>query len=244
MLRSNQNEFCKGRFTLPQILALRRIIEEIKIANREVSIVFVNFFKAFNSINRRAMLHILHLYGLPDKIIAGIKSMYDNPETFVLSPNEATDSFFTTAGILQDDTLAPYLFIIVVEYVLRISLDPINNHDLTLQERRSTRYTCKHITDLDYAVDTALLSDQINNAEIPLQSLETAAHKVGLTLTSTETECMSLNEESTGNKLHTLIGISLNTADDLEYLGSKIKDGTNDFIIRNALAWSVCNKLH
>ena len=64
------------------------------------------------------MLHILHLYGLPDKIIAGIKSMYDNPETYVLSPNGATDSFFTTAGILQDDTLAPYLFIVVVEYVL------------------------------------------------------------------------------------------------------------------------------
>ena len=67
---------------------------------------------------------------------------------------------------------------------------------------------------------------------------------MSLTLTSTETECMSLNEESTGNKLHTLIGISLNTADDLKYLGAKIKDGTNDFIIRNALAWSVCNKLH
>ena len=39
------------------------------------------------------------LRGLPDKIIACIKTMYYNPETFVLSPDEATDSFFTTAGI-------------------------------------------------------------------------------------------------------------------------------------------------
>ena len=53
------------------------------------------------------MIHILHLHGLLDKIIAGIKTMYENPETFVLNPDGATDSFFTTAGILQDDTLAP-----------------------------------------------------------------------------------------------------------------------------------------
>ena len=100
MLRRNQNGLRKGRSTLPQILALRRITEDIKIANDKAAIVFVDFSKAFYSINKNAMLHILHLYGLPDKIIAGIKTMYDNPETLVLSPDGATDSFFTTTGIL------------------------------------------------------------------------------------------------------------------------------------------------
>ena len=57
----------------------------------------------------------------------------------------------------------------------------------------------KDIIDSDYADDTALLSDQINNAETLLQSLETAAHKVGLTLNSRKTECMLPNEESTRN---------------------------------------------
>ena len=98
ILRKNQNRFCKARSTLRQILALRRTTEEIKIANKKVFIVFVDFSKAFNSINRSAMLHILHLYGLRDKIITGVKTMYDNPETFVLTPNGATDSFFTTTG--------------------------------------------------------------------------------------------------------------------------------------------------
>ena len=79
ILRRNQNGFRKGRSTLPQILALRRIIEEINIANRKAALVFADFSKAFDSINRSAMLHILHLYGLPDKIIAGIETMYDNP---------------------------------------------------------------------------------------------------------------------------------------------------------------------
>ena len=114
----------------------------------------------------------------------------------------------------------PYLFIIVVDYILRISLDPVNNHGLTLQERKSTRHPSKHITDLDYADDIALLSNPINNAETLLQSLETAAHRVGLTLNSTKTECLLQNEESSGNDIHTLSGTSLNTVDDFEYLES------------------------
>ena len=97
-LRRNQNGFCEGRSTLPQILALRRIIEEIKIANRKAS------------------------------------------------------------------------------------------------------------TDLDYEDDIALLFHQINNAKILLQTLETTAHKVSLTLNSTKTECMLLNQEFTGNEIHTLNG--------------------------------------
>ena len=64
----------------------------------------------------------------------------------------------------------------------------------------------KASTDLDYEDDIALLFHQINNAEILLQSLETAAHKVGLTLNSTKTECMLLNQEFTGNEIHTLNG--------------------------------------
>ena len=71
----------------------------------------------------------------------------------------------------------PYLFIIVADYILRISLDPVNNHGFTLQERKSTRHPSKHITDLDYADDITLLSNPINNAETLLQSLETAAHE-------------------------------------------------------------------
>ena len=97
-----------------------------------------------------------------------------------------------------------------------------------------------------YANDIALLFDQINNAEILLQSLETAAHKVALTLNSTKTECMllnELNEESAGNETHILNGISLNTVD-FEYLGSYIEDSKNAFNIREALTWSACNKLH
>ena len=58
------------------------------------------------------------MYGIPKKIIAAIKGMYENPQTFVDTMDGPTDIFSTTTDILQGDTLAPYLFVIVVDYIL------------------------------------------------------------------------------------------------------------------------------
>ena len=55
LLRKNQNGFRAGRSTLSQILALRRIIEEITNFNKEAVFIFVDFSKAFDSIDRSKM---------------------------------------------------------------------------------------------------------------------------------------------------------------------------------------------
>jgi hypothetical protein len=41
----------------------------------------------------------------------------------VHSPDGDTDFFDITTGVLQGDTLAPFLFIICLDYVLRKALD-------------------------------------------------------------------------------------------------------------------------
>ena len=59
ILRRNQNGFSKDWSTLPQILVLRRIIEEICTSSRNATLVFIDFSKAFDSVNRKTMLHIM-----------------------------------------------------------------------------------------------------------------------------------------------------------------------------------------
>ena len=244
ILRRNQNGFRKGRSTLPQVLALRRIIEELRVSNKKASIVFVDFSKAFDSVNRSTMLHILTMYGVPEKIIKAIQTMYENPSTFVATPDGPTDSFTTTTGILQGDTLAPYLFIIVVDYILRQSVDKNSDKGLMIQPRKSSRHPSKHVTDLDYADDIALVADQINNAEFLLQSLERAAQQVGLSLNNTKTEYMLINEDANHQHIKSLDGTQLKEVTDFKYLGSYVSDSKKDFLIRKAQAWAACNKLH
>ena len=55
-LRTNQNGFRSGRSTLAQILTLRRIIKGVKSKTLPAVMIFVDFYKAFDSIHRGKLM--------------------------------------------------------------------------------------------------------------------------------------------------------------------------------------------
>ena len=130
-----------------------------------------------------------------------------------------TEYFDIVAGVLQGDTLAPYLFIICLDYVLRTSIDKIRENGFELTKRRRKKYPAKTITDADYADDLALLANRPNQAETQLHSLERAAAGIGLHVNAHKTEYMCYNQ--TGN-IATLDGASLKLVDKKKKKKSKI----------------------
>ena len=116
-LRGNQSGFRPGRSTTSQTLALRRIIEEVEKNNLQAVMVFIDFCKAFDSISHKAMFSILSAYGVPPRLLDPIKQMYSNLQAKVVTPDGETDFFKINAGVMQGDTLAPFLF--VLDYALR-----------------------------------------------------------------------------------------------------------------------------
>ena len=77
------------------------------------------------------MEQILLAYGIPKETVAAITILYRNTKVIVRSPDGDTEYFDIVAGVQQGDTLAPYLFIICLDYVLRTSIDKIReNHDI------------------------------------------------------------------------------------------------------------------
>ena len=108
----------------------------------------------------------------------------------VRSPDGDTEYFDIVAGVLQGDTLAPYLFIICLDYVLRASIDKIRENGFELTKKRSKRYPAKTITDADYADDLALLANTPNQAETLLHSLERAAAALASISSAHKTEYM------------------------------------------------------
>ena len=111
ILRKNQNGFRRNRSTTSQILNIRRILEGIRTKKLKATILFVNCTKAFDFIHRGKMEQILLAYGPLKETIAAIMILYRNTKVKVRSPDGETDNFDIVAGVLQGDTLAPYLFI-------------------------------------------------------------------------------------------------------------------------------------
>ena len=138
---------------------------------------------------------------------------------YIRSPDGHTEYFDIVAGVLQGDTLVPYLFIICLDYVLRISIDKIKENGFELTKKRSRRYPTKTITDADYTDDIAILANTPNQTETLLHSLERATAGIGLHINAHKTEYMCFNQ--TGD-ISTLEGTSLKLVDRFTYLGSSV----------------------
>ena len=139
------------------------------------------------------MEQILLAYGLAKKKktrknVAAITILYKNTKVKVRSPDGDTEYFDIVAGVLQGDTLAPYHFIICLDYELRTSIDKIRENGFELTKKRSRRFPAKTITNADYADDIALLANTPNQAETLLHSLERATASIGLHVNAHKTE--------------------------------------------------------
>ena len=148
--------------------------------------------------------------------------------------------FDIVAGVLQGDTLAPYLFIICLDYVLRTSIDKIRENGFEMTKKRRRRYPAKKNTDADYADYIAILENASNQAETLLHSLERAAAGIGLHVNAHETEYMCFNQ--TGD-ITTLDGTPLKLIDRFTYLGSSVSSREKDIDTRLTKAWTAIDRL-
>ena len=236
----NQNGIRRNRSTTSQILTIRRILEGVRAKNLQATLIFVHFTKASDSIPRGKMEQILLAYGIPKETVAAIRILYRNTKVKVRSPDGDTEYFDIVAGVLQGDMLAPYLFIICLDYVLRTTIDKIRENGFELTKKRSRRYPAKTITDADSADDIAILANTPDQAETLMHSLERAAAGIDLYVNAHKTEYMCYKQ--TGD-ISTLDGTPLKLVDKFTYLGSSVASTEKDIDTRLTKAWTTINRL-
>ena len=131
---------------------------------------------------------------VPEELVSAIGVMYQNTKARVVTPDGETELFDIQAGVLQGDTLAPFLFAIVLDYVMRQTIkDDEAKLGFQVKRAQSRRHPAVIVTDLDFADDIALLSSEIEQAQELISRLETEAKKVGLHLNAKKTEVMAFN---------------------------------------------------
>lgn len=190
-----QAGFRPGRSCPEQILNLKLILRHQKLYNKNVVCTFVDFKKAYDSIDRESLFQILEEQGLDRKTLAIIKETLTNTKSKVKFMGEVSEPFEIKTGVRQGDGLSPLLFNCVLEKVIREWRR--QKQTLKIDQPIKLGRTNIKIDCLAFADDLAILTHDIAAAQKQIELLKEIAEKVGLQISFEKTKYMTCDKSGT-----------------------------------------------
>nr|KAG5689679.1 hypothetical protein BaRGS_006304 [Batillaria attramentaria] len=223
-LREEQAGFRNDRSCTDHIATMRIIIEQSLEWQTPLYSTFVDFQKAFDSVDREVIWKLMSHYGFPPKFVSIIRQLYEDATCQVIHNGKLTEPFTVRTGVRQGCILSPTIFLMVVDWVMRQATD---------SKRTGIQWTfSKQLEDLDFADDIALLSHKQQDAQEKLNRVAEEAEKTGLKINISKTEVMRVN-----HKQHDPIQLhqeDIKEVDKFIYLSSVVsKDGGTDEDIKS-----------
>ncbi|KAL8582497.1 hypothetical protein ACOMHN_065885 [Nucella lapillus] len=118
--------------------------------------------------------------------------LYKDTTASIWTQHGETESSCTSSGVLQGDTLSPFLFITVLDSLLRQTLR--EGGGFTIKRRRSSRHPETKLCALAYADDIAIISDTPDGAERTVHRLVSCTSRVGLEISKQKTEVIHIGD--------------------------------------------------
>nr|XP_034832243.1 uncharacterized protein LOC117989050 [Maniola hyperantus] len=220
-----QAGFRSGYSTLDHIHVVKQIFEKSKEYNTTFYCCFVDYSKAFDSLEHEAIWRALHNQGVENKYIRLLKNIYRNSKAKIKLEKEGKE-IKLGRGVRQGDPVSPKLFTAVLEEIFR----QLN------WEQSGITINGENLSHLRFADDIIIFSPTKDNLERMLNELDVESRKVGLIMNAQKTKAMT-----NGTKVP--INIKNNTIEYVEeyiYLGQiiSIKDlATKEIERRIGNAW-------
>ena len=111
----SQAGFIKNYRTVDNIFNLRGIVEKYTSQKKgKAYTLFIDFAKAFDSIDREKLFQRIHELGIHGRILKVIQMLYSNTQSCVWTSEGLGRTFSSNMGVRQGDSLSPTLFLIYI----------------------------------------------------------------------------------------------------------------------------------
>ena len=189
-IRSTQFGFRAKRSTNQPIHIMRRILEVYERQQNSLHVLFLDWSKAFDSVSFSSIESSLRFFGVPPLFVNSILSLYRSPKFCVRDAGKTSAIFPQTRGLRQGCPLSPYLFNFVLSHLVH---DVESSYVSQFRLLSGVINAPSPLWDLEYADDTALMSNSAEQIACLLHLLQYEAHIRGLTLNFDK--CAHLREE-------------------------------------------------
>lgn len=175
-----QAGFRSGYSTLDHLHVIKQLFEKGNEYNITFYCCFVDYSKAFDTIEHEKIWQALKSQGIENKYIRVVKNIYDNSKAKIKLEKEG-EEIKIERGVRQGDPLSPKLFTAVLEEVFR-QLD---------WENCGLSINGENLSHLRFADDLIILSSSSEGLQAMLNDLVKESAKVGLVMNTLKTKAMT-----------------------------------------------------
>ena len=223
-----QAGFRRGFSTLDHITTLCRVIEATREFKQPLVLTFVDYEKAFDSIESEWTWKSLEAQGVPPEITEVLRSCYHNCTT-KLRPFQGPVEVPIGKGVRQGDPISPNLFSAGLEEAIKTC--DWSDYGISVDGRR--------LNHLRFADDIVLITPTAQDAASMLNSLDNAGKRAGLRINLKKTKAMRNKHAPNDDIL--LGGVLIENVHEYVYLG-RLMNMTNDLVPeidrRRKAAWA------
>jgi hypothetical protein len=232
-----QAGFRKGFSTVDHIMSLNLLFEKCREWDLPMHVVFIDFKKAFDSIEFEAIWQALEYFNVDECTIRMIKQLYSAGTSSIRTAN-ATANFEIQRGVRQGDSLSPLLFILTLQW----ALEKINwkKKGYPIDEGKPNE---RRLNYLAYADDIMLCSNSLTKLQSMLNKLCLECRKIGLEINASKTKWISSSEA----RALLLNGQQIEQVSNFIYLGQKFTfptDHNGEIGRRIRSGWASFNKVY
>jgi hypothetical protein len=184
VINEDQVAYLKERFIGQNIRTIIDVMEFTKITNSQGIVAFLDYEKAFDTVNWEVIQKTLTVFGLGENFKKWTKVMYKNSEACVTNNGFSSPFFKLEQGVRQGCPLSAYLFIMVVELLA--------NKIRNTKEIKGIKIGQTEIKIIQMADDTTVFVEDENSLSKVLGIIELFHLFAGLKLNKTKTEAMWL----------------------------------------------------
>ncbi|KAK6741808.1 hypothetical protein RB195_009591 [Necator americanus] len=174
-----QAGFRQGFSCLDHIQTVSRVIEVCREYRLPLVLTFVDYEKAFDSVETNAILSALVDQGVDASYVRTSANCYDRCKTRIQLFHRPL-TITIGKGVRQGDTISPKLFTAALQWIMK-SLS---------WEERGIRVDGRFLSNLRFADDIVLFSSSTNEAETMLNELNEAGKRIGLRINRKKTQFM------------------------------------------------------
>ena len=115
LIHTDQNGYIKGRNIAYNIRLIQDVIDYFENDNTEGAILFLDFQKAFDTVNHEFLVTVLEKFNFGKSFIKWVKTIYNKAESCLSNNGWTSKPFEIQRGIRQGCPLSALLFLLVVE---------------------------------------------------------------------------------------------------------------------------------